>query len=138
MSLLTPKGKVHLVVLFVATVALLFAVPRETFAQQATPTPGGRNESSSISGKSVEPFTALERAVATGESRKIRFGLTNLDTRAEATAQAALRGQTLLVRVRADSVPVPAHFNVPRYALWVYIPNYRVKCISEICPSTHL
>lgn len=74
-----------------------------------------------------DPFTMLAEEIAAGKNFIINFRRTELDTKAEATAQVAVRGQTLLVRMRARNLPLPSHFEVPRYALWVYITNYEVK-----------
>lgn len=76
---------------------------------------------------SADPFTELERENSAGKTTSINFARTPLDTKAEATAQVVQRGQTLLVRMRAKNIPVPSHFEVPRYAVWVYVPNYQVK-----------
>ena len=75
----------------------------------------------------VDPFTELERERSTGKVTDVNFVRTPIDTKAEATAQVVQRGQTLLVRMRAKDLPLPSHFEVPRYAVWVYIPNYQVK-----------
>ena len=74
-----------------------------------------------------DPFTMLAEEIAAGKNFIINFRRTELDAKAKATAQVAVRGQTLLVRMRARNLPLPSHFEVPRYALWVYITNYEVK-----------
>lgn len=76
---------------------------------------------------SSNPFTMLAEKEVAGKSFIINFRRTEMDTKAEATAQIVLRGQTLLVRMRARNLPLPSHFEVPRYALWVYLLNYGVK-----------
>ncbi len=86
--------------------------------------------------KTTDHFASVEKAIATGESYSIRFQPTDLDKRAEAKAEAALRGGTLFVRVHAKNMPLPSHFNVPRYALWVYVPNYQVKMYIGDLPIT--
>lgn len=75
----------------------------------------------------VDPFTEIERQRSTNKSTDVSFVRTPIDTKAEAKAEVIQRGQTLLVRMRAKDMPLPAHFEVPRYAVWVYIPNYQVK-----------
>ncbi len=82
---------------------------------------------------SVNPFDELESEVPSDRDFNLTFRPTNLDARAVATAQVIVRGQTLLVRVRARSVPLPSRFGVPRYALWVYMPNYDARvCIGDL------
>jgi hypothetical protein len=76
---------------------------------------------------SVEPFAALAREVAAGNSSNINFRPTNLDPKAEAVGQVALRDQTILVRMRAKNMLPPNHFGVGRYSLWAYLPNYKQR-----------
>lgn len=71
----------------------------------------------------VNPFDEIARA----ESVPIAFTGTALAGGAKAKADVALRGDVLLVRVRARDVPAPTQLGVPRYALWVYVPNHRMK-----------
>lgn len=85
---------------------------------------------------SSNPFTALAEEAAAGKSFIINFRRTEMDAKAEATAQIAVRGQTLLVRMRARNLPLPSHFEVPRYALWVYLLNYGVKMYIGDLPVT--
>ncbi len=84
----------------------------------------------------VNPFAEIESEAANGQIITINFARTNLDTKAEATADVAVRGRTLLVRMRAKNMPLPEHFDVPRYALWVYVPNYKVKMYIGDLPIT--
>lgn len=84
----------------------------------------------------VDPFTELERERSTGKTVDVSFTRTPIDTKAEATAQVVQRGQTLLVRMRAKNIPLPSFFEVPRYAVWVYIPNYQVKMYIGDLPVT--
>lgn len=84
----------------------------------------------------ANPFEALESEAEAGRTINLNFIRTPLDTRATATAQVAVRGQTLLVRMRARNVPLPSNFGVPRYALWVYVPNYEVKMYIGDLPIT--
>ena len=83
-----------------------------------------------------DPFIALAAEVAAGNNFIIDFRRTELDAKAEATAEVAVRGQTLLVRMRARNLPLPSHFEVPRYALWVYLANYGVKMYIGDLPVT--
>ncbi|MGH9941828.1 MAG: hypothetical protein ACRD9R_05630 [Pyrinomonadaceae bacterium] len=85
---------------------------------------------------SVDPFAAVAGEAAAGNTRQLKFTRTKLDARAVATAEVALIGQTLLVRMRAKNMPVPARFGVPRYALWVYVPNYQTKYYIGDLPLT--
>jgi hypothetical protein len=75
----------------------------------------------------VNPFQELVEASAVQNVRTIKFARTNLDTQAEATADVALKSRTLLVRMQANDVPLPTTFGTPRYAMWVYVPNYGVR-----------
>ncbi len=76
---------------------------------------------------SVDPFAAIEQKVDQGQSFQVEFKRTPLDTKAEAKAQVALNNGILLVRMDVKNLPTPDRFDVPRYALWVYVPNYGVK-----------
>lgn len=87
-------------------------------------------------GVSSDPFILLAEETAAGKSFNINFRRTEMDAKAEATAQVAVRGQTLLVRLRARNLPLPSHFEVPRYALWVYLTNYQVKMYIGDLPVT--
>lgn len=75
----------------------------------------------------VEPFAALKREAALGNVTRLRFKRTALDTKAQATAQVALRGRMLLVRVNARSIPAASQFNQQYYVLWADLPNYGQK-----------
>ena len=85
---------------------------------------------------SVDPFAAIEHQEGRDKTYNVKFARTPLDTKSTATAKVVLRGQTLLVRMRAKQLPQPTQFDVPRYALWVYIPNYRVKLYIGDLPIT--
>jgi len=85
---------------------------------------------------SVDPFAAIEREEGRDKTYNVKFARTALDTKSTATAKVVLRGQTLLVRMRAKQLPLPTQFDVPRYALWVYVPNYRVKLYIGDLPIT--
>jgi len=85
---------------------------------------------------SVDPFAEIERAGEVGKSYDIDFRRTKLDTKAAASAKVIQRGQTLLVRMKAEDMPLPSYFAVPRYALWVYVPNYQVKLYIGDLPLT--
>lgn len=85
---------------------------------------------------SVEPFAALNKEAVAGNSRKLRFKRTELDSRVKATAQVVQRGQTLLVRVRAEGLPQPAVYNQQHYVLWVDVPNYGYKLFMGDLPLT--
>lgn len=76
---------------------------------------------------SINPFTAIEREMARGNSSTINFRRTNLDQKAEGTAQVSVRDQTLLVRMHARNMPLPTRFNQRRYTLWAYLPNYNQR-----------
>lgn len=95
-----------------------------TADQQSTPVP---LDSLRPLPANVEPFAALEQERATGKVIKLKFKRTKLDQKAQASAQVAVRGETLLVRVQAQNMPLPSIFGVPRYALWVSVSNYQVK-----------
>lgn len=121
----------------------IFATPQagvrssEQHATVPEPLTSGSAALPALLSPSVDPFAALADEVAAGRSvTTVMFGRTNLDTRAEATAQVAMRNQTLLVRMRAKNMPLPAYFDVPRYALWVYVPNYRIKLYIGDLPIT--
>lgn len=100
--------------------------------QEATPNKSKQTTPSAPN----DPFAAIEREVAAGNATTVKFGRTDLDKSAEGTAQVALRGGSLMVHMQAVNVPVPKHFEVPRYALWVYVPNYRVKMYIGDLPIT--
>lgn len=85
---------------------------------------------------SVDPFAAIESESSAGNTFNISFSRTELVKKAAATAQVSLRGQTLLVRINAKDLPPPSTFDVPRYALWVYVPNYQVKMYIGDLPIT--
>lgn len=85
---------------------------------------------------SVDPFAAIESADSAGQARDIAFTRTELVAKAKASAKVSLNGQTLLVRMSAKDIPVPTYFDVPRYALWVYVPNYQVKLYIGDLPIT--
>lgn len=78
-------------------------------------------------GANVDPFTAIESEIDAGTTLDLKFAATELAPKAAAKAEVSLQGQTLLVRMRAKNIPQPSSFNVPRYALWVYVPNHNVK-----------
>ncbi|MDQ3653039.1 MAG: hypothetical protein M3458_22730 [Acidobacteriota bacterium] len=78
-------------------------------------------------GAFVDPFTAIESEIEAGTTLDLKFAPTGLAPKASAKAEVSLQGQTLLVRMRAKNIPQPSSFDVPRYALWVYVPNHNVK-----------
>lgn len=84
----------------------------------------------------IDPFADIARESDAGNTLKIDFTRTELVNKAKASAQVALRGQTLLVRMDAKDLPDPTYFDVPRYALWVYVPNYQVKLYIGDLPIT--
>lgn len=85
---------------------------------------------------SVNPFDAVEAASEAGLIRDLAFKPTALEPRADADADVSLVDGVLLVRLRAKNVPLPSRFNVPRYALWVYVPNYDYKLYIGDLPIT--
>ena len=84
----------------------------------------------------ANPFEEIKSATNQGTRRDLSFTRTSLDTRATASAEVVVRGQTLLVRMQARNMPLPSQFGVPRYALWVYVPNYQVKMYIGDLPIT--
>ncbi|MCP9495873.1 MAG: hypothetical protein MSG64_15600 [Pyrinomonadaceae bacterium MAG19_C2-C3] len=76
---------------------------------------------------SVDPFLSVEQQAEQGRTFEVAFERTALDKKAEATAQVSLNNGTLLVRMNAKNLPTPDLYQVPRYALWVYVPNYGLK-----------
>ena len=138
---LSPKIS-GIAVLCALFVMLWVSAARAAAPQQVTGRPGERRSSSgglranALLTFGNDPFTALAEEEAAGKSFIINFRRTEFDTKAEATARVALRGQTLLVRMRARNLPLPTHFEVPRYALWVYLANYRVKMYIGDLPVT--
>ncbi len=85
---------------------------------------------------SVDPFAAIEQAASVGQTLDLKFIRTKLVSKARADAKVSLNGQILLVRMNAKDLPDPTYFNVPRYALWVYVPNYQVKLYIGDLPIT--
>lgn len=85
---------------------------------------------------SVDPFAAIKRAGTAGKTFDVKFTRTKLVDKAKANAQVSLEGQTLLVRMNAKDLPLPTQFDVPRYALWVYVPNYQIKMYIGDLPIT--
>lgn len=65
----------------------------------------------------------LYREVADGTGFLMRFRPTALDDQAQAYAQVAIKGQALLVRVCASSLPPPSKWGERRYSLWVFLPS---------------
>lgn len=104
--------------------------------QQGIRQPSESQRGSDATATSDNLFVELAGEVAAGRSFIVNFQRTEMDTKAEAVAQVVLRGQTLLVRMRAHKLPLPSHFEVPRYALWVYLPNYQVKMYIGDLPVT--
>lgn len=84
----------------------------------------------------VNPFAAVEAASEAGLVTDIDMKPTALEPRAGADADVSLRDGVLLVRLRAKNVPLPSRFDVPRYALWVYVPNYDYKLYIGDLPIT--
>ena len=82
----------------------------------------------------TEPFSAIAREVKSGNSTSLQFRGTELDRQAKGTAQVALRGLKLFVRVRASNLPLPANFNQQYYLLWVDLPNYGQKLLLGDLP----
>ncbi len=104
--------------------------PRQTKPSSSTPLP-----STSQFPASIDPFAAVETEVRAGKILSQNFHA-EADPKTKATAQVALRNQTLLVRLQAKNMPPPSHFGVPRYALWVYLPNYQMKMYIGDLPIT--
>ncbi|MBA2502838.1 MAG: hypothetical protein H0V27_08160 [Pyrinomonadaceae bacterium] len=130
--------------LIVLTLSFLLLLPEQRVAQQRRGTsPRSRTRSNSAPLPSIaplpvnaDPFAAIESEVDEGRAFNLTFTRTKLDELAAATAQVAMRDGTLLVRMRAKKVPQPSRFGVPRYALWAYIPNYKVKFYIGDLPVT--
>lgn len=75
----------------------------------------------------VEPFSAIAREIARGDSINLLFKRTELDDQAHATARVVLRGQKLFVSVKARDLPPPSRYGQQYYVLWVDLPNYGQK-----------
>ena len=81
----------------------------------------------------INPFASLESTTAADKRYILDFSRTQFDNKAEASAEVVMHGQTLLVRMRAENLPVPSHFGVPRYSLWAYLPSHHVKfCLGDL------
>ncbi|MBA2340952.1 MAG: hypothetical protein H0V88_11190 [Pyrinomonadaceae bacterium] len=129
--------------LIMLTLSFMLLFPVQSVAQQRATSPRSRARSSSAPLPSVaplpantDPFAAIESEADAGHALNLTFTRTKLDGIADATAQVVLRDNTLLVRMRAKNVPQPSRFGVPRYALWAYIPNYKVKFYIGDLPVT--
>lgn len=122
---------------FALLALLLSAAAGETFAQQQSEM---RRVSATTaappSAASLDPFVAIESETDAGRAQKVNFDRTELAGKASAKAETSLSGRTLLVRMRAKNMPLPTSFGVPRYALWVYVPNYQVKMYIGDLPIT--
>lgn len=84
----------------------------------------------------VNPFEAVEAASDAGLVTDLALKPTALEPKADADADVSLTNGVLLVRLRAKNVPLPSRFDVPRYALWVYVPNYDYKLYIGDLPIT--
>lgn len=84
----------------------------------------------------IEPYAALKNAVAKGSGMTLRFRHTDVDSKASARAQVFVRGQTLLVRLRAKNLPPLSRFKAGRYTLWAYLPNYKQRIYLGDLPVT--
>ena len=118
------------------TMVWIAAPTRAVAQQQATKQRSERRRTAGPLAATGDPFVALASEVAAGRGFTLKLRRTELDTKAEATAQVVQREQTLLVRMRARNLPLPSRFEVPRYALWVYIPNYEVRMYIGDLPVT--
>ncbi len=143
MTFITSPRKTYSTALCILSTALWLGVAGQAAAQQpvaarpAEPSTSTAPQTMSISlPANVDPFTEIERERGTNKSTDVSFARTPIDTKAEAQAEVIQRGQTLLVRMRAKDLPLPSHFEVPRYAVWVYIPNYQVKMYIGDLPVT--
>ncbi len=134
MPFITSPRKMYSTALCMLSTALWLGVAGQAAAQQpatalsteSSTSPAPRTVAVSLPAN-VNPFTEIERQSSTGKTTAVSFARTPIDTKAEAKAEVIQSGQTLLVRMRAKDLPLPSHFEVPRYAVWVYIPNYQVK-----------
>jgi hypothetical protein len=75
----------------------------------------------------VNPYILLAREAKARRSFLLRFRPTQLDPKAAARAEVAVRDQSLLVRVRANNLPLPSSFGERRYTLWAYLPEERQR-----------
>ncbi|HVF28323.1 MAG TPA: hypothetical protein VM943_08800 [Pyrinomonadaceae bacterium] len=137
MSLSSPTTTFFSSVFMLTLLALLLpAMPSKTLAQdRPIVRPAGATTTAPLPA-SADPFVAIESEADAGRAQKVSFERTELDAKASARGEASLRGQTLLVRMRAKNMPLPTSFGVPRYALWVYVPNYQVKMYIGDLPIT--
>ncbi len=124
-----------LVSLSLTTPVLLAAQDRAPTSRRTKPTSSTPLPSTSPLSASIDPFAAMETEVRAGKILSQKFHA-EADPKTKATAQVALRNQTLLVRLQAKNMPPPSQFGVPRYALWVYVPNYQVKMYIGDLPIT--
>ena len=127
---------------------LLVAAPTDAAAQsRAKRQRGGARTGSTVAAATplpsleplppaVNPFAAVEAASEAGLITDLDFKPTALEPKANADADVSLRDGVLLVRMRAKNVPLPSRFDVPRYALWVYVPNYDYKLYIGDLPIT--
>lgn len=115
---------------------LLSAAAGETFAQQQSEMRRVSATTAAPAPASADPFVAIETETDAGRAQKVNFDRTELAGKASAKAETSLSGRTLLVRMRAKNMPLPTSFGVPRYALWVYVPNYQVKMYIGDLPIT--
>lgn len=147
----TPSDRKHFMttlVMLLSAALLLAATTTDGAAQSRR----GRRDRSSRSGSTtanitplpsleplppaVNPFAAVAAASDAGLVTDLSFKPTALEPKANAKADVSLTDGVLLVRLRAKNVPLPSRFNVPRYALWVYVPNYDYKLYIGDLPIT--
>ena len=121
---------------FALLALLLLAAVGETFAQQQSEMRRISATTAAPSPASADPFVAIESETDAGRAQNVSFERTELAGKASAKAETSLSGRTLLVRMRAKNMPLPTSFGVPRYALWVYVPNYQVKMYIGDLPIT--